>query len=505
MTRIAVGGTSPAGLRWPNYVNGRLLTAQDLSAEQDAVLERDRWLGLAVGSGVAVGLEVTGAPGTSVLHVSPGTGVSSGGTAVHLDAAAALDLTVVSAANPADGAMFADCAPASTSTKAPTAGAYLLVLRPASSYDGKVPVAGSPTATLPTPCTSRWQVEDVVFGAIRLEGFTVDTTPENRRNHLAHFCFGSEHLDDLALSGFTDPVPWRGIEGLADLTPCDLPLAVFDWDGNGLTFVDRWSARRRPVRPSAAVELAPVVGDDRTADGEARFLQFQDQLTGLLANPAGSSARAVDVFPRLPPAGLVPFDPLATVKHLLAGRPDFTPTAEDESAPTRKGVADRTTLKRMLAQRFGEEERAFGELGAVSTQLLELQQQIDVLRAELDDLTTSSGGRGGKGGTTSDRARGQKLAARLIGALVDTPGTGVDLGVFFTGLHVRVGIVDRETVDFTIRRSWYDEPIEAGKVTVLNVLFVVSDDSGRAAPYVLFTKRHRGIRWIDFTPRVFDG
>jgi hypothetical protein len=499
MTRIAVGGTSPSGLRWPNYVNGRLLTAQDLSAEQDAVLVRDRWLGLAIGSGVAVGLEVTGTPGASVLHVSPGTGVSSGGTAVHLDAPATLDLTAVSSAAPADGALFSECAPPSTTTKAPTAGAYLLVVRPASSYEGKVPVAGSPTATLPTPCTSRWQVEDVVFAAIRLEGFTADTTPENRRNHLAHFCFGSDRLDDLARSGFTEPVPWRGIEGLADLTACDLPLAVFDWDGAALTFVDRWSARRRPVRPSAAVELAPVVGDDRTAEGEARFLQFQDQLAGLLATPAGSSVRAADVFPRLPPVGLVPFDPLAVAKRLLAGQPDFTPAVGHQVPATPKGLPDRVILKRLLGLDFGRE---LGSLGAVSTQLLELQQQIDVLRSEVDDLTAA---KGGKGDTASDRERGRKLAAAVIGALVDTAGAGVDLGVFFAGLQVRLGVVDRETVDFTVRRSWYDEPIELGRRPLLNVLFVLTDDGGAVAPYVLFTKRHRGVRWIDFGPRLLDG
>src|SRR5262245_41630604 len=114
MTRIAVGGRSPSGLKSPNYVNGRLLTAIDLSTDDDAARRRDRWLGLAVGPGVAEGLEVNGTPGSSTLHVPPGTGVSFGGTAAHLDVPATLDLSVVSSAAPVDEAVFGDCVPPTT-------------------------------------------------------------------------------------------------------------------------------------------------------------------------------------------------------------------------------------------------------------------------------------------------------------------------------------------------------------------------------------------------------
>ena len=113
------------------------------------------------------------------------------------------------------------------------------------------------------------------------------------------------------------------------------------------------------------------------------------------------------------------------------------------------------------------------------------------------------------GSTAAARAAGRRLAAAVVAALVDTPGGGVDLDVFFDGLLVRVGVVDPETVDFTIRRSWYDEPIDLRRDAVINVLFVVSvgpeSRAQRVAPYVLFTKRQRGIRWIDSTPRSLDG
>lgn len=506
MTRIAVGDTSPTGLKWPHYVNGRLLTAQDLRAGQDAVLGRDSWLGQAVGSGVVSGLEVTGSPGSSVLHVSPGTGVSPGGTAVHLDTPAMLALTVVSTSAPLDGALFADCRPATTETVAPTAGAYLLTMAPASRYAGKVPVAGSPTAVMPTPCASRWQVEDVVFAAIRLDEFDTKTTPANRRNLLAHFCFGSATQDDLAMSAFTEPLPWRGIDGLPEVTPCDVLLGVFDWDGAVLKFVDRWSARRRTVRSSATVALAAVVGDERTADGEARFLQFQDQLDGLTSTAAGLSMRALDVFPVLPPAGLVPIDTLAAAQHLLKQEPDFTPTP-GKGLPATIAHPSKATLRKLLIKNIREDTVAAfstSRLGLISQELLQLQQQINALRAELDTLTATVAGVKGKGGSASARAEGRKLAAAVAGSLLDSTGHGFDPATFFDGIQVRIGVVDHETVDYTIRRSWCDEPIDLGRGTVLNVYFVLSSDGETAAPYLLFNKRLRGVRWITSTPRSFE-
>jgi hypothetical protein len=502
MTRIAVGGAGASGIKWPNYVNGRLLTAEDLRVEQLATLDRDRWLGLAVGNGVVCGLEVSGSPRSSVLQVSPGTGVSPGGTAVHLDSPATIDLSVVSSSAPVDGALFAECRPPSTQTVAPTAGAYLLTVAPASSYAGKVPVAGSPNASLPTPCTSRWQVGNVVFAAIHLVGFDAKTTPANRRNLLAHFCFGSSNLDALAMSGFTEPDPWRGFDGLAELTPCDLPLSVFDWDGSALTFVDMWSARRRTSRSPATVALAAVVTDQRAADGEARFLQFQDQLDGLQSTPAGRSVRALDVFPLLPPAGLVPFDAIAMAKQLLAEQPDFgaaVGTKQDKIANVTKPMLN----KMLIAQLQGAALAAFAnsKLGLVSQEMLHMQQQIDALRAEVDHLTEALAGAKGRA-STSAAAAGRRLAAAVVSALVDSPAEGLDPTIFFAGLRLRVGVVDQETVDFTVRRSWYDCPIDLGTGDVLNVFFVLSSDGETVAPYLLFAKRQRGVRWIYTAPRT---
>ncbi len=60
MSAFTVGGhfpdtTSPGitpGLRWPSYRSGRVLTATDLTADQQAARARDRLLGRATGHGV---------------------------------------------------------------------------------------------------------------------------------------------------------------------------------------------------------------------------------------------------------------------------------------------------------------------------------------------------------------------------------------------------------------------------------------------------------------------
>ena len=47
------------GIPWINFFNGRLLSGEDLSKEQNSNLEGRRRLGRAIGEGVAYGLEVS--------------------------------------------------------------------------------------------------------------------------------------------------------------------------------------------------------------------------------------------------------------------------------------------------------------------------------------------------------------------------------------------------------------------------------------------------------------
>jgi hypothetical protein len=493
VTSLTVGSSTESGLKWPNFVNGRLLTAQDLESTREAVLTRDGWLGLAIGAGVVTGLVVTGAKGSTALKVSPGVGVNRAGTALRLAVNATLDLVSISHGAAPDGSQFADCRPPAASAKAPAAGVYLLSVSPQTWYDGKVPVEGVATG-LPAPCVSRWEVEGVAFKATRLDQFTAASTPANRRNLLAHWCFGSDRLGPLAMGGFASTDPHRGLDRLpaADLSPCDLPLAVFDWTGRTLSFVDLWSARRRTVRPAAAA-LPEVVGDDRTADGEARFLQFQDQLAALLADAGGTKVTAQDVFPQLPPAGMLPVNATSALMMLKA-------LFDAEGKKVTSGIVIPDTAKDETGKFSRTEIDAFGgvpgDLGLFTTATTMLAAQIEGLRAEVEQLRRLIGVVRPGQPSIERRHRRVKRIVRLMELLAVSNAQGFDPAKFFTGVGARLGVVSQETVDFTIRRSWLDEPIRVGGPGRVTLSFVLDENERTVAPYMLFAKSVLGPRWI---------
>ncbi len=307
-----LGSSFDQGLRAPHYVNGRLLAAEDLKADRDATLARLAWLGRAAGPGVIDGLLVSTAPSSATsLQVTAGLGLNRNGDPIRLASPVTLPLASIApgAAPQDDAGRFARCdfSAGNSSTSIPS-GAYLLTALPASQLDGLAPLQASAGSTSPASCTGKWEVEGLQFKAIPLVGFpTSGVTGDNRRNLLAHWCFGSEALRKLAVDPFSFDDRYGGLDQLgSDLTGCDLPLAVFFWTGSALDFVDGWSARRRLTRPSALDAWSGLLSDKRVAEAQARFLQFQQQAGELVES--GRAAKAVGslVFPFLPPAGLLP-------------------------------------------------------------------------------------------------------------------------------------------------------------------------------------------------------
>ena len=81
------------------FVNGRLLSAEDLTREQQARDGAERRLARLIGCGVAEGLTVASGAG-SVLHIAAGVGVTPSGAVIDignldLDRERALQLPVV--------------------------------------------------------------------------------------------------------------------------------------------------------------------------------------------------------------------------------------------------------------------------------------------------------------------------------------------------------------------------------------------------------------------------
>jgi len=421
MASQLVGSSFADGALLPNYVNGRLLAAEDLATGQATLLRRDTVTGRAAGPGMVNGLWVTGAATT--LTVAAGHGLTPSGEPVSVPAEVTLPLSLAGPPVPVASGSFSTCSAAPTSAAAAVStGAYLLTALPACQPQGLAPMAIPPGSDTPVPCTAQWQVEGVQFKAIPL-GFTIDgvtVTTANCRNLLAHWCLGTAQLSRLGADPFNFSPAYRGLDQLAatDLTACDLPLCVFYWDGQAIVFVDNWSARRRITRPDvSAASWSGVIADQRAADGEARFLQFQDQILDLVSAGASRTTVASTVFGQLPPTGFLPIamdqlrDDLAVLRRL----------AEDAAANTGDQLADTAPAK--------------------------------VLPAVLSALTAG--------------------LAQL------SPQSGFAPGVFFGGLNaVFGGVLTWDIVYFALRQSYFCEPISTARASRLEA---TAPEAGRSA------------------------
>jgi hypothetical protein len=302
VTSQLIGTDFTGGTQLPNYVNGRLLAAEDLATR----------IGQAAGHGVVTGLWVTGT--ATSLAVAPGLGISPSGQPVRVTSAITLPLTIAGPAVMPNAASFACCGPtASGSSTAIGAGDYLLTVRPVCQLTGQAALASTPDSSAPAGCTAQWKVDGVRFALIALPGLStvggVAVTAQNRRNLLANWCYGVDQLAMLGVDPFGFAPAYRGFDSLdrSDLTDRDVPLAVLHWDGQSISDLDNWSARRRVTAPDpVTVSWSAELTDCRVADGQARFLQFQDQVTDVLALGKASGTRATDVFGLLPPVGFLP-------------------------------------------------------------------------------------------------------------------------------------------------------------------------------------------------------
>ena len=306
------------GIRTVNFFNGRLLTGEDLTREQQANgLARLR-LGRAIGDGVAHGFEVTVAPGTSnvrpVVRVTAGLAVNREGRALELPADTELRLTRERPGAWGPQVLFTDCAPLQPGTYVAGAGVYLLTVAPAARNEGRAPVSG--LGNEDAACNVAFSVEGVQFHLLRLAlPPSVMAEPDRLRNRLAHLMLGTGSPERAAFDA--NPLgPRVGRYGLLDdlrtrkcLDDRQVPLAVLSWtSGAGIRFVDLWAVRRRIAAPDADDRFPTLVGTRRRVEAEAAFLQFQGQIGDLLATGAGGLAgvEARERFAYLPPVGMVP-------------------------------------------------------------------------------------------------------------------------------------------------------------------------------------------------------
>jgi hypothetical protein len=341
------------GLRSVKFFNGRLLSAEDLTTEQQANRQEHEWLGLAIGDGVVSGLEVAAASATTpTVTVQPGLAINRLGDAVQLTSAVDVSLyqpTGAANANAASGgngssavmpvsgtngqsSPFAQCSPPSSGGfLGSVAGAYLLTVAPALGTQGRAPVLGLADGT--DKCNAKYYVDGVTFYLWQLTLSDADSRDTARlQNIVAAKCFG---LDVDPLDNPFGPPQTRGavelLRAAGTVSDAEVPLAVIGWTGSGIAFVDLWSVRRR-LSGADTTDGAPFpIGDRDLARAEAIFLQFQSQVASMVTGTP-SSVKATSVFKYLPAAGVLPlsssnasgFDPVTFFNGLTvtnAGAP----------------------------------------------------------------------------------------------------------------------------------------------------------------------------------------
>lgn len=309
------------GIRSVKFFNGRLLSGEDLSKEQEAQRLERRRLGQAIGSGVVSGLEVKEAAGIStnaapVLEITAGLAINRDGQTLALSDTINLSLVKANGStngsNGATTAGFASCALPEPGVYVAGAGLYLLTIIPAGTTEGRALVSG--LGNVDAACNVKYTVDGVQFRLISLELDPVDLADPNRlRNRIAYRCFGVDDTADFYRNLWGPELHSYGI--VDDLRPsrlanCEVPLAVIYYTASdGLVFLDQWAVRRRVVAPETAPRWEFLTGDRRKAETEAMYHQFQAHLEDIRANTSAAvlpSVQARNRFRILPPAGIVP-------------------------------------------------------------------------------------------------------------------------------------------------------------------------------------------------------
>jgi hypothetical protein len=339
------------GVRSVNFFNGRVLSGEDLSDEQEAQRQARRLIGRAAGEGVAFGLEVSEAGGEvsttqyPVISVEPGVAVNRAGQTLRLSARTDVGLVrQEDASSPSQTRVtFRDCRPLQPALYVAAESVYLLTLAPAEGKEGQAPNAGY--TKIPASQNVRYIVEGVQFRLVELLSVEELGDRDILRNRVAYQCFGVEELAGIQSNFLAPGVPTYGLlDRLREeqmLTDCEVPLALLYWSaGGGIEFIDMWSVRRRVTKPSAEGRWSVLTGDRRASETEAMILQFQEHVGDMFRRLNPEEVVGHHYFRYLPPAGLLPvrrekskeqifggFDPKKFFDGRTIGTPVFIPGA----------------------------------------------------------------------------------------------------------------------------------------------------------------------------------
>jgi len=303
------------GIRTVNFFNGRLLTGKDFSREQDARREADNRIGLALGEGVAFGLEVEyddqlSQSNLPVVHIKAGLAFNREGLALRLKNSVHVALARSFEVGSVD-CLFKNWAVLGGGTYVAGAGVYVLTIAPAESTEGRAASNGLDPGNV--RCNTDTTVEAVQFRLLQVKPALyadLNVAAPSFRNQLAYRCFGAGIQADWFenLLGAT-PRQDDLLEFLRKniLSPLEVPLGLLFFTGAAdLEFIDVWAVRRS-LNHYDSDPLMSLVGSRRLAIGQAMFMQFQQHISLLLNQSADpESIIAADYFRFLPPVGIIP-------------------------------------------------------------------------------------------------------------------------------------------------------------------------------------------------------
>ncbi len=290
-----------------HFLNGRVLTAEEMAVEQRTNVLEHGLLGLGIGAGVVRGLRVTAGTARATVGVTAGTAIAADGSLVRLGEDATVSLVESTEPTPTNGATDSPFHPCHIDASDDLSGngttAYLLLLAPTFEEEGQ---AVTHRLGNGSKCAYAYDVHAVQFRLVRIaHGF--DTSTARFRNQLAHLCLGTALLLNTQQQPFArktsgcSPYVSHGIaDKLRDdgtIEPCEVPLAVLEATNGTIGFVDMWAVRRSVSAPSADFAYPFHTTVRRPSEAHATFLQFQDQLA------ADPTVRAHDLFRYLPAAG----------------------------------------------------------------------------------------------------------------------------------------------------------------------------------------------------------
>ncbi|MCI0744223.1 MAG: hypothetical protein L0Y58_02355 [Verrucomicrobia subdivision 3 bacterium] len=263
------------------FFDGKFLTANDLTREQNYFLSRQADLGQASGGGIVHGLLVTEGATAGSIIIHPGHGITAAGELVLLDEELTINLADIASIQQLNARL--GLSPLPSEPLRTRSGLFIVALRPIEFTD-------NPIASYPTSITGTRTVEDSDI----VEAVVVTLIPYADRGGNAD---AGQRRAAVARELFVE----RGRRGVPENA---LPLAMIALERRFVRWIDPYLVRRE----AGAVHTNFFgVGQAPRALREAHLIQYQQHLRDVLEE-RGENARitAAEHFRALPPAGPMP-------------------------------------------------------------------------------------------------------------------------------------------------------------------------------------------------------